>query len=212
MAQSTDEPKQRSSPVIEPPTGFPPLWIGERDSKDQPVEPTVRESAQRIWRRVVYYVRKERSDDTNAAEVFEEAVHAVSRRMQRDNESEPIHNIDSYLFHSFVHRFLRRVRREDRIQYYDSSEALDSIGRRSPKNPMTELENRILLKQVISAMDSRIREMFALRSAGHSWKEVGRQFGISAHNAEVQFAYGLKKAKTRLGLDEQGPKARRRKT
>ena len=72
-----------------------------------------------------------------------------------------------------------------------------------------ELENEILLKQVIGAMEPRVREMFALRSAGHSWKEVGRQFGISAHNAEVQFAYGLKKAKAQLGLDEEPPQSRR---
>lgn len=52
-------------------------------------------------------------------------------------------------------------------------------------------------------MEPRVREMFALRTAGHSWKEVGRQLGISAHNAEVQFAHGLKKAKAQLGLDEE---------
>ena len=211
MARRKDKTEQRPSLVVEPPAGEPPLWIGEHDPDGQAVEPTVMDSAERIWRRVLYYVRRERNDDTDTAEVFEEAVYAVSRRVQSDRGQNPIHNIDSYLFHSFVRRFWKRVRREDRIQYFDSPETLDSIGPNPHRDSVVELESEILLKQVISAMEPRVREMFALRCAGHSWAEVGRQFGISAHNAEVQFAYGLKKAKAQLGLDDEQASPRRRK-
>ena len=191
--------------------GDPPLWVGEEDRNGQPVLPPVRDAASRIWRRVLYYVRKERYDESEAAEILEEAVFSVSRRLNSNNHLGPIHSIDSYLFHSFVNAFGRRAKREDRIQYFDEPEALDAIDLRRSSDSVEELDNEILLKQVISAMKPRAREMFALRCAGHSWEEVGRQFGISKHNAEVQFAYGLKKAKEKLGLGDAGSKPRGRK-
>jgi hypothetical protein len=73
------------------------------------------------------------------------------------------------------------------------------------------LENEILLKELVGAMDPKTREMFALRGAGHSWKDVGRQFGINAHNAEVQFWYGVKKAKSLLDGTGEPEKPKRRK-
>jgi len=118
--------------VVEPPTGEPPLWTDERDRKGRPVEPTVKEAAGRIWRRVLYYVRRERNDHAEAAEVLEEAVFSVSARLQSEDELAPIQNLDSYLFHSFVHRFSKRAQREDRIQYLESAEALDSLGAPRP--------------------------------------------------------------------------------
>jgi hypothetical protein len=47
-------------------------------------------------------------------------------------------------------------------------------------------------------MDAKARRMFVLRVFGYSWTEIGRRFGISAHNAEVQLGYGLNKARKRL--------------
>ena len=105
MAEERDQSRQRYPLVVEPPTGEPPLWIDERDRKGRPVEPTVKEAAGRIWRRVLYYVRRERNDHAEAAEVLEEAVFSVSARLQSEDELAPIQNLDSYLFHSFVRRF-----------------------------------------------------------------------------------------------------------
>ena len=108
MAEERDKLRQRYPLVVEPPTGEPPLWIDERDRKGRPVEPTVKEAAGRIWRRVLYYVRRERNDHAEAAEVLEEAVFSVSARLQNEDELAPIQNLDSYLFHSFVRRFSKR--------------------------------------------------------------------------------------------------------
>jgi len=47
-------------------------------------------------------------------------------------------------------------------------------------------------------MDEKTRRLFALRVLGYSWAEIGQRFGITAHNAEVQFSYGIKKARKRL--------------
>lgn len=189
----------------------PPLWVGERDRDGQPIQPAVREAAARIWRRVLYYVRRYRYDVAEAAEILEEAVFAVSRRVSRGEKLGPVRGIDSYLFTSFVHAFWRRVERDGRMEYFDDPDALDTIDLSSPADAVEELDNQILLEQLIAAMKPRVRQMFAMRCAGHSWEEVGRQFDINKHNAEVQFAYGLRKAKEQLGLQDERPKGGGRK-
>ena len=88
---------------------------------------------------------------------------------------------------------------EERIQYVESAELLDFLGASPQQDWVNALENEILPKQILGAMDPKTRQMLTLRNAGHSWQEVGRQFGISAHNAELQFWYGVKKAKACSG-------------
>ena len=194
------------------PRGKPPLWIGEETPDGQPVDPEVAEAAHRIWARVLYFVRSERGDEAGAAEVLEEAVYAVCRRNQRAGDDDPIKNIDSYLYHAFIKRFNRQAVREARLQYVELEETLGAISREPARDWVAELEQEIILKRVIAAMKPRVRAMFALRCAGHSWEEVGRQLGMSKHNAEVQFAYGVRKAREELGLEEKAPRPRRRKT
>ncbi len=47
-------------------------------------------------------------------------------------------------------------------------------------------------------MDEKTRRLFVLRVLGYSWAEIGLKSGITAHNAEVQFSYGVKKARKAL--------------
>ena len=148
---------------------------------------------------------------SEAAEILAETVYAVSQAVRSDRRREPVRNLDSYLYHSFVHRFTRFVGREERIQYVESAELLDFLGASPQQAWVNALENEILLKQILGAMDPKTRQMLTLRNAGHSWQEVGRQFGISTHNAEVQFWYGVKKAKGLLGVGDEPKKPRRRK-
>ncbi len=169
------------------------------------------EAAHRIWGRVLSFVRGRRNDVSEAAEILAETVYAVSQAVRSDRRREAVRNLDAYLYHSFVRRFTRFVGHEERIQYVESAESLDSLGASPRKDWVNALENEILLKQILGAMDPKTRQMLTLRNAGHSWQEVGRQFGISAHNAEVQFWYGVKKAKGLLGVGDEPKKPRRRK-
>ena len=211
MAQKRDKSTHRVPLMAESPIGDPPLWINERDERDRRAEPAVIEAAYRIWRRVIFYVRGQRNDVSEAAEILEEAVYSVSRAVRDGREQEPVRNLDSYLYHSFVRRFSRIVSRQQRIQYFESAAALDSLGAKMQEDWAKALENEILLEELVGAMDPKTREMFALRGAGHSWKDVGRQFGINAHNAEVQFWYGVKKAKSLLDGTGEPEKPKRRK-
>ena len=57
---------------------------------------------------------------------------------------------------------------------------------------------RFSSRQFLSFLDPKTRVVVIRRLRGDSWAEIGQTFEISAHNAEVQFANAIKKARSRL--------------
>lgn len=102
------------------------------------------------------------------------------------------------LYLAFVRKYNRRMVREERIQYVDSVETFVD-GRIEPDHSwVAMLEDEIQFKQILSYLGPKIQVMVIRRLRRDSWAEIGQAFGISAHNAEVQFANAIKKARSRL--------------
>ncbi len=179
-------------------TTRPPLWISETDEQGNRVRREVLEAAHRIWNRVLQHLRYAGQDVAPAAEILEAACHCVSRAIRRNLKRNSIRNLDSYLFWAFVRKHSRRMIREGRLQYVDSVESVANANIGAQHDWVSILENEIYLKQMLCYLDERTRDMLILRISGDSWAEIGERFGISAHNAEVQFANGAKKARSRL--------------
>jgi RNA polymerase sigma factor (sigma-70 family) len=175
----------------------PPLWISKTDERNQPVEQRVIDAAHRIWHRVLGYVRASGQEAADAAEILETVTHSVSRTIRQKDEGDSVRNIDTYLYWSFVRKHTQEKSRERRIQYLGSLEPLESL-QHDRLDGISWLDNEILLEELASYMDEKTRRLFVLRVLGYSWAEIGRKFGITAHNVEVQFSYGLKKARKRL--------------
>jgi DNA-directed RNA polymerase specialized sigma24 family protein len=195
--------------MAEPPTNDPLLWINKRGERGRRADRDVIEAAHRIWPRVLYYVRKKRGDVSEAAEILEKAVYSVSQAIRERGEREPIHHLDSYLFHSFVRQYNRDRTRQSRIQYFDSGEVLEALAAGRQDNWVKTSESKILHGEMLGALDPKTRTMCVLRDGGYSWADVGRHFGIKAHNAEVQFWYGIEKARHLLD-GASAPKGSRR--
>src|SRR5690606_16455495 len=119
------------------------------------------------------------------------------RTIRQKQGGEAVRNIEAYLFWSFVREYAEQKSKELRIQYLGSLEPLESL-QSDELDWVSWVEDEILLEELTSYMDPKTRRMFVLRVFGYSWAEIGRKFEISAHNAEVQFSYGLKKARKRL--------------
>ena len=176
----------------------PPLWISEMDKHGNRVSREVIEAAHHIWSRVLQYVRHEGQDLTPAAEILESACHCVSRTMRRSRQRNHIRSLDSYLYWAFVRGYNRRMIREARIQYVKSVEAFTD-GRIQPDHSwVSMLEDEIQFKQLLGYLDPKTRHMLMRRISGDSWAEIGESLGISTHNSEVQFANGIKKARSRF--------------
>ncbi len=175
-----------------------PLWISETDERGNRVRREVIEAAHRIWKRVLGYLRREGHDLVPAAEILESACHCVSRAIRRNRERNPVRDLDSYLYWAFVRKYHRRMIREGRIQYVESVETFADGNLEPDHSWVSMLEDEIQLKQFLSYLEPKIRVMLIRRLQGDRWAEIGQMFGISAHNAEVQFANAIKKARRRL--------------
>lgn len=185
-------------------SAHPPLWISGTDRQGNPVSRRVIEAAHRIWTRVLNHLNRHRQDVAPAAEILEAACHSVSRAVGRKPETNPVRDLDAYLLWAFMRNYGRRMAKEQRIQYVESVEALEKPDDRW----VVMLEDDIQLKQLLGYLEPRTREMLMGRMSGRSWAEIGESLGISAHNAEVQFANGAKKARRRLFGE--GPEKTRR--
>ena len=188
-------------------TVHPPLWISETDEHGNRVRREVVEAAHRIWNRVLQHLQYAGQDVAPAAEILEAACHCVSRAVSRNLNRSSIRNLDAYLFWAFIRKHNRRVIHEGRIQYVESVESVANASIGAQQDWVSILEDEIYLKQLLCYFDERTRDMLMRRISGDSWAEIGRRLGISTHNAEVQFANGAKKARSRLlraGLDRIG--------
>ena len=188
-------------------TVHPPLWISETDEHGNRVRREVVEAAHRIWNRVLQHLRYGGQDIAQAAEILEAACHSVSRAASRNLNRNSIRNLDSYLFWAFIRKHNRRVIHEGRIKYVESVESVANANIGTQQDWVSILEDEIYLKQMLCYLDERTRDMLMRRISGDSWAEIGSRLGISTHNAEVQFANGAKKARSRLlraGLDRIG--------
>ena len=91
-----------------------------------------------------------------------------------------------------------RILAQSRIQYVKSMETFTD-GRIVPDQSwVAMLEDEIQFKQFLTCLDPKMRVVVIRRLRGDSWAEIGQTFEISAHNAEVQFANAIKKARSRL--------------
>ena len=175
-----------------------PLWISETDERGNRVSREVIESAHRIWNRVLYFLRRENYDLAPAAEILEAVCHSVSRVARRREGRGQIRDLDSYLYWAFVRRYYRRRARDARIRYVGSVETFTEGWAGPDESWVAMLEDDIRLKQFLACLEPKFRVMLIRRFQGDRWAEIGQMFGISAHNAEVQFANAIKKARRRL--------------
>jgi RNA polymerase sigma factor (sigma-70 family) len=180
----------------------PPLWISKTDKKGNEVVREVIEAAHQIWNRALQYLRREGMDVAPAAEILEETCHCVSRAIRRHRDPNHIRDLESYLFWAFVRKYNRRRALEERIRYVESVQSILDRKERSDRSWVSMLQDKVLFEQFLGHLDAKARMMVICRLRGDSWAEIGRLFGISAHNAEVQYFNAIKKARRRLfGLD-----------
>jgi len=176
----------------------PPLWISGTDENGKLVNREVIQAAHRIWTRVLQHLRYNGQDIAPAAEILESACHCVSRAIRRKRCGNHIRSLDSYLFWAFVRKYNRQMMREGRIRYVESVEAFADRANERDNSWVSALEDEIQFKQLLGLLDTRTRLILMRRISGDSWAEIGKSLDISANNAEVQFANGIKKAKGRL--------------
>jgi hypothetical protein len=179
-------------------TPDPPFWIRETDDLGRPVDPGVLASARRIWKRIFCMVESRLKDGARAPEILEAAALAVSNRL-RQEDADPIRDLDAYLFWACAHRIDKIAADLAREQTGHDLEQLARLAATTADGWENRFFGEILVGELLSYMDARTRRFFSYRGLGWSWKETAAFMGYAdAHSAEVQYWKGLKAARERL--------------
>ncbi len=171
------------------------LWIRDRDSLGNTVDHRLIEAAYRVWERARLVVIRYLAEDTEAPEILEAAVDSASRVM---GNHQPIQFFEAYLLRSVIRESVRRLRRNQRIEYMDSADINRLAG-----PVFTDLDRQLddaRRREVFRAcMDEHGRTMYDLRVLDFDWRSIARLTGYAdAHSAEVQFRKKIDKALERF--------------
>lgn len=174
----------------------PPFWLNEVDRFGRKIAPAVFTVAKEIGPRSVSYASKLLGDPALALTFLEQAAATVSEVLEakRSEGAPAVKNLPAYLFRTFI-RIVGTVRKKDTLlrgslRAYAGPEALCDEADR--------MDTAVLMDEVMARCDKVTREIAFRRFEGFSWKEIGKEFGISANAAELRFHKGLVQARKAL--------------
>src|SRR5215813_3254513 len=130
------------------------------DSTSQAVNERLVAAARAAWPRVLAHTRfelrgknSEGETEALAGEIWESVLKSVARALHRKRDTEPIADLEGYLFAAFHHRFNRFLkaeqRRNDAVELVSSSMDFDQIASAHDTRWVSELETSIAVKEVI---------------------------------------------------------------
>jgi DNA-directed RNA polymerase specialized sigma24 family protein len=166
------------------------------DRLGRKIDPVVLSVAQEIGPRSVSYAQKLLGDPALALNFFEQAAATVSEaiKQKRSSGSPSVRNLAAYLFRTFIRIVGKAKRKEETFE-----ESLrQRAGNELSSDAAAKLETAVLVDEVMAGCGKVAREIAFRRFEGFSWKEIGEEFGISAHAAELRFDKSLEQARRTL--------------
>jgi RNA polymerase sigma factor (sigma-70 family) len=162
------------------------------------IAPAVLSVATQIGPRAVAYAQHLIGDPALAINYFEEAAASVSTAIEEKKASgaPAVRNVAAYLFRTFI-RIVDDAKHKETILEESLQESVEA---RISLTEVAQVETAVLLNEVMETCDRASREVVILRLEGFSWKEIGKQFGISSHAAEARFSKALDRARKMLTI------------
>lgn len=111
-------------------------------------------------------------------------------------------NLSGYLYTSVRNGILRKVSQDRRsIDYTDSLREYAEKGESITDHRLRENQLKQIIEQEISALPSKMREVFELSRNSHlSHAEIASQLGLSEHTIRTHIKKALRILRSRLGL------------
>ena len=177
----------------------PRLHVWPRDKSGRAIEQDLVDAAERNWARIDAYARRYQQDTARTSNLLEATLLALSRaRKSNGRLMRPIRNLDNYLYWAFVRRLNRRLATEPKIDLVGSIQDLEAHSDIRATAVSPSIEEELLVKEVMTFLDEKTREMFSLRKTGYSWRDAAGTLKITANNAQARFSQGLKRAQARI--------------
>ena len=177
-------------------------WIHDKDKKGQPLDEAILKAAEEIGPSLTRYRQQEIDCESTSNVMLQSAVEAASRATR----STEIENPPGYLtsvYKRIVDKFLDR---QKRLVPVDESYLEDLANSGHGVSFEEVIHNRLLLEQLLNAMDSDTRQICQWRLQGYSVNEIAEELGITPNCLSVRYTRGLKKAVGQVLHSRRGPK------
>lgn len=168
------------------------------DRRGRQIDPKVLAAAEAVFERALNHGIDTLGDPAVVANTLEEIAATVSKQFAvRDAAGDPtsIRNLPGYIFRAYARRVNRLKRKE--LTLLNAVTAEEVLARRSA-DPSHQLEMQILLHEYLARFDFKEKDMCWRRLEGHTWDEIGKVHGISAHTAEVRVLDAVRRVKAEL--------------
>ena len=106
--------------------------------------------------------------------------------------------MDSYIFGAFAHRLKQVLSKERVIEFVPTNQELAELKGTQDWDWVTNFENLLELKKMLSQTDDWTKEALFRRSFGHSWARIAQDLGITEHQAKMRFSDRLKKVREKI--------------
>ena len=138
------------------------------------VAPDVYAAAGRLWQRAQGYATRVLTDGDPARvrTMLLKAAAQVTRI--RDEKSQQIGALDGYLFQTFKRVALAELEKDGNRRRFETQARIDAELR----GQVETVERRILLGELVAAMDDWTRDVYEWLTLGYSFDEIGRQLGM----------------------------------
>jgi DNA-directed RNA polymerase specialized sigma24 family protein len=163
------------------------------DRMGRTIDPLVLSVAHELGPRAANYAERLLGDHALAIDLLEESAAAVSQALKRktSGDSCPVRDLAGYLFRTYLRKvnYIRgrqtRLDRSLRDRAYTESSATET----------TWAETSVLFDEVMATYDKVTRQIVCLHLEGFSWDEIGAEFSLKPHTAEVRYSRALAKAR-----------------
>jgi hypothetical protein len=155
-------------------------------------------AAETVFQRALNHGMDTLGDPAVVANTLEEIAGTVSKQLavrEAGGEAAPIRNLPGYIFRAYARQVNRLKHKE--VALLNAVAAGQVLARKSA-DPSHQLEMQILLHEYLARFDFEERDMCWRRLEGHTWDEIGKVHGISAHTAEVTLLNAVRRVKAEL--------------
>lgn len=156
-----------------------------------PIDPGVRDIAQRLWPWAWHYIGTHLADQAGAAEVAELVAYRLSRHLK--NHPGEVRSLLA-LYYTATANLIRSIKSHDgRIDYRGLGQDLEILAAAQEPDWRQEMELWILAEEIGQHFEVDIREMFYLRLLELGWEDIGKLQGLTAGQARLRFRRALEK-------------------
>jgi len=170
-----------------------------------PVTPDVYAAAGRIWRRSQDYARRVLRDADDAYTLLLKAAAQTTRA--RDEKSHPINSLDAYLFQTFKRVVLDELEKDNNRRRFEAEARLDTEWETQARS----VERRILLGELVGAMDEWTRSVFEWLTLDYSFEEIARHLGMNVRVLRNKYNRHLKALMKQIRAEAAAPESRAKK-